>query len=365
MNEANEPLRLRRQSGHWTLEVTKLVPIDRHVLRPERRQVTGTDSVVRHLKERCAPSLVREALDLIVGEDDGYDRAFELEGDHWIQLSEDEPARATPSSASLLGMVNELRAELTTMRALHEAMRSRLALLERRALQAPGPDFARGGVRAVARREPGASMRPAAKMRGLEPAPETSAAAPPLAEDRTQAAVAPPPLAAAPPPSAAAPIAAAEVTVPPCMQLPTHADLSTCLKQLLGAEPELHVEKGNLPRDLDAFYVSRIVDSNDKEVGAILFDLPGGAELGGRLLGLPAQTIAEQAKSEPSPDTLDAMNEVVNNLGGFVNRANPELRTRVRPLEKFSVAELGWLPRNAGRVGAKTKTGGRLWLATR
>jgi hypothetical protein len=365
MNEANEPLRLRRQSGHWTLEVTKLVPIDRHVLRPERRQVTGTDSVVRHLKERCAPSLVREALDLIVGEDDGCDRAFELEGDHWIQLPEDEPARAAPSYASLLGMVNELRAELTTMRALHEAMRSRLALLERRALQAPAPDYARGGVRAVARREPGASMRPAARMRGSEAAPETTPAALPLAEDRTQAAVAPPPV-AAPSPAAPAPVAAgAEVAVPPCLLMPAHADLSTCLKQLLGAEPELRAEKGNLPKDLDAFYVARIIDSNDKEVGAILLDLPGGAELGGRLLGLPAPTIAEQAKSEPTADTLDAMNEVVNNLGGFVNRANPELRTRVRPLEKFSVAEYGWLPKNAGRVGATTKTGGRLWVATR
>jgi hypothetical protein len=365
MNEANEPLRLRRQSGHWTLEVTKLVPIDRHVLRPERRQVTGTDSVVRHLKERCAPSLVREALDLIISEDDGYDRAFELDGDHWIQLPDDEPAHAAPSYASLLGMMNELRAELTTMRALHEAMRSRVALLERRALQAPAPDYARGGVRAAARREPGASMRPAARLRGLEPTPETTPAALPLAEDRTQAAVAPPPLAAAPAPSPVTPAIAAEMTVPPCLLMPTHADLSTCLKQLLGADPELRAEKGNLPKDLDAFYVSRIVDSNDKEVGAILLDLPGGAELGGSLLGLPAPTIAEQAKSEPSSDTLDAMNEVVNNLGGFVNRANPELRTRVRPLEKFSVADFGWLPKNAGRVGAATKTGGRLWLATR
>jgi hypothetical protein len=49
----------------------------------------------------------------------------------------------------------------------------------------------------------------------------------------------------------------------------------------------------------------------------------------------------------------------------FVNRANPDLRVRVRPLEKFSVAEFGWLPKSSARIGNTTKTGGRLWLAAR
>lgn len=345
------------------LEVTKLVTVDRHILRPERRQVSGTESVVRHLKERCAPALVREALDLIIGDDDGIDRAFELEGDHWIQLPEEDRDDRAPNQAALVAMVNELRAELTTMRALHEAMRSRLAVLERRSLQLPAAsaDYSRAPTRP--RRETGPSLRPAARSRA-EVLAETAAALP-LAEDRTQAAVAPPaPLAVASPAPAAVAAAPAEIASPRALAMPTQADVTTCLKQLLGAEPELRVEKGNLPKDLDVFYVSRVVDANDREVGAILFDLPGGAELGGRLLGLPAATIAEQAKGEPSADLLDAMNEVVNNLGGFVNRANPGLRTRVRPLEKFSVAEYGWLPKNAGRIGVTTKTGGRLWLAT-
>lgn len=365
MNEPNTPLRLRRQSGRWTLEVTKLVTVDRHILRPERRQVSGTESVVRHLKERCAPALVREALDLLVGEDDGIDRAFELEGDHWIQLPEEEGRADTQGHAALLAMVNELRAELTTMRALHEAMRSRLAVLERRSLQLPavGPDYARTAPRGPARREPGAALRPSVRPR-TEALAET-AASPALAEDRTQAAVAlpaPAAAAAAQPPAAPAP---AEVPAAPALTVPSLADVTTCLRQLLGADPELRVEKGNLPKDLDAFYVSRVVDAGDREVGAILFDGAGGTELGGRLLGLPAATIAEQAKGEPSADMLDAMNEVVNNLGGFLNRANPDLRTRVRPLEKLSVDACAWLPKNAGRIGVTTKTGGRLWLTTR
>jgi hypothetical protein len=366
MNELNEPLRLLRQRGNWALEVTKLISIDRHVLRPERRRVNGADSVVRHLKERCAPSLVREALDLIIGDDDGTDRAFELEGEHWIQLHDEASQdRSSASMAQLVSIVGELRAELTTMRALHEAMRGRLATLERRSLQLPPADYGRSQLRAGRRELASPSLRPAPRLRGPgepsdsppAPVPHGEGLARELGAAATQAVVAPPPLAELPPLAAA--------VAKPLMAMPTPADVSTCLKQLLGAEPELRVEKGNLPKDLDAFYVARVVDSDDREMGAILMDLRGGVELGGRMLGFPPAAIEEQAKLEPSPDMLDAMNEVVNNLGGFLNRANPELRTRVRPLEKFSAAEFGWLPQNSRRLGHATKTGGGLWLVTR
>jgi len=368
MNEISEPLRLLRKHGHWTLEVTKLVPIDRHVLRPERKRVNGTDSVVRHLKERCAPSLVREALDLIIGEDDGSDRAFELEGEHWIQLQEQsESETASSSHARLVAMVGELRAELMTMRALHEALRGRVATVERRSLQMGPADYGRG-VRSSPRRELGApSLRPSPRLRSSAPgadvpqpppAEPASAPTPTLGEARTQAAVAPPAL-------ANDVVTPAEPPGKPLLAMPQQADVATCLKQLLGADAELRGERGNLPKDLDAFYVSRVVDAADHEVGAILLDLRGGVELAGRLLGFPPAAIEEQSKSEPSSDMLDAMNEVTNNLGGFINRANPDLRVRVRPLEKFSSAEFGWLPQNTARMGCFTKTGGRLWISAR
>ena len=373
MNELNEPLRLLRTRGSWTLEVTKLVAVDAHVLRPERRRVSGTDSVVRHLKERCAPSLVREALDLLIGDDDGTDRAFELEGEHWVPLADDVPTdSAGASTATLLAMIGELRAELTTMRALHEAMRGRLAAVERRSLQMGSADYGRSQLRGPSRREHAAgSLRPSARGRSIAPGDEAALTAPAVAEvatpaalpatpalgeDRTQAAVAPP---AAPAPPAA------EVLAKPLLAMPAPADIATCLKQLLGVDAELRLERGNVPKDLDGFYVSRIMDSSDQEVGAILLDLRGGVELGGRLMGFPASAIEEQAKSEPSSDIMDAMNEVTNNLGGFVNRANPDLRVRVRLLEKFNVTEFGWLPKNTARVGHTTKTGGRLWISAR
>lgn len=376
MNELNEPLRLLRKRGSWTLEMTKLVAVDQHVLRPERRRVNGTDSVVRHLKERCAPSLVREALDLLIGDDDGSDRAFELEGEHWVALTDDASADAGgASTATLLAMIGELRVELTTMRALHEAMRGRLAAIERRSLQMSPADYARSALRGASRRDQSsASLRPGARARSIAPgdqaeptaptpaaaAPATPAAlpaAPALGEDRTQAAIAPPAQPDAEPP--------AEARAKPALAMPAQPDIASCLKQLLGVDAELRAERGNVPKDLDGFYVSRIVDAGDQEVGAILLDLRGGVELGGRLMGFPAAAIEEQAKSEPSSDIMDAMNEVTNNLGGFVNRANPDLRVRVRPLEKFSVTEFGWLPKNAARIGSTTKTGGRLWITAR
>ncbi|HXK17405.1 MAG TPA: hypothetical protein VNG33_06375, partial [Polyangiaceae bacterium] len=273
MNELNEPLRLLRKHGLWTLEVTKLVPIDRHVLRPERRSVNGTDSVVRHLKERCAPSLVREALDLIIGEDDGSERAFELEGEHWVQLQQrSESDGAAPNHALLVAMVGELRAELTTMRALHEALRSRLAVVERRSLQLGAADYGRAALRASPRRElSGPSLRPLARLQSTPPSaappvlPPLEAKATPgpgLGEARTQAAVAP---AAAV--SSATTAAAAGPVAKPALAMPQQADVATCLRQLLGADPELRAERGNLPKDLDAFFVSRIVDAADQEVG--------------------------------------------------------------------------------------------------
>lgn len=366
MPQLDEPLRLVRCRGRWTLEVTKLVPVERDVLRPERRRVNGTDSVMRTLKERCAPTSVRQAMDLIVGDDDGTDRAFTLEGEHWVQLHDDAAPELASRHDSLERLVLELRAELAAMRALHEALRGRLAALERRALHVPPADYGRAALRGSPR-PGGTSLRPgrgrsAHPPEGEAEAPVTAAAAAPatlaaLGDARTQAA-AQTPVATATPAVLAAPSK-------PLLVMPLHADLVACLKQLLGADPELCAEKPSLPKDLDSFYVSRIIDAADREMGAILLDLSGGVELGGRMLGFPLAAIAEQAKNDPSADMLDAMNEIVNNLGGFVNRANPDLRVRVRPLEKLGSAEHAWLPQNAARVGATTKTGGRLWLAAR
>jgi len=364
MHQLDEPLRLMRSRGKWTLELTKLVPVERDVLRPERRRVNGTESVMRTLKERCAPTSVRQALDLIVSDDDGSDRAFALEGEHWVQLTDDAGPELASRYDALERVVRELRAELSAMRALHEALRGRLAAIERRALHVPPADYGRAALRASTRPTP-ASLRPA-RARSVLPAagdagplvtaPAMAPALAALGDARTQASQVPG-VAAAP----------AVVAAPgkPLLIMPQHADLVTCLKQLLGNDPELRAEKPSLPKDLNDFYVSRIVDAADQELGAILLDLPGGVELGGRLLGFPSASIAEQAKSEPSADMLDAMNEIVNNLGGFVNRANPDLRVRVRPLQKFGSAEFAWLPLNAARVGATTKTGGRLWIAAR
>jgi hypothetical protein len=364
MDDVSQPLRLLRRDGHWTLEVTRLVPIDRHVLRPECRRVSGAESVVRHLKERCVPAQVRAALDLIVGEDDGTSRAFELEGEHWVQLPDEPDGSAGATQAALVAMVSELRVELLTLRAMYEALRSRLAQVERRALHhAPGdpPRLPRG----PARREP--SLRPGPK----HVVAATMAAATygelPLAEARTQTArpaVAEPEVAQVPdavPSAEPAPATPARKA----LVLPTQLDIATCLKQLLGADAELRPEKGALPSDLENFYVSRVVDAEDQEVAAFLLDLRAGAELGGTLLGLPASTIEEQAGTEPSADLLDAMNEVTNNLGGFLNRANPDVRTRVTPLKKLGETEPGWLPQNVARIGCSTKGGGKLWLATR
>jgi hypothetical protein len=309
---------------------------------------------------------VRAALDLIAGQDDGISRAFQLDGEHWVQLQDEADELSSTTNAALKAMVAELRAELLTLRAMYEGLRNRLAQVERRTLhQVPAepPRLPRG----PARREP--SLRPGPR----QPVVSVTLAAATsdeqqLAEARTHAAVSPfgaPGAEVAEVPQAAEAAPASSPTANKVLALPTHADIATCLKQLLGADAELRPEKGALPEDFANFYISRVVDAEDVEVAAFLLDQRAGAELGGTLLGLPAATIEEQAAEEPSADLLDAMNEVTNNLGGFLNRANPDIRTRVTPLKRLGEAESGWLPQNAARIGSATKTGGRLWLARR
>lgn len=366
MNEIDEPLRLLRTRGSWTLEMTRMVPIDRHVLRPERRRVSGTDSVVRHLKERCSAPLVREALDLIVGQDDGSDQAFSLENERWVQQSADAEGDGHGGStlAAVTQVVSDLRAELTTLRALHEALRGRMAHLERRVAQAPALEPA-WSARPALRQATSASLRPtAARQRSLAPIAEAA-----LAHGATEISADPAALAASPPPgNASTPARAARSALEPAkkalLAVPPYAEIVTCLKQLLGSDPELRPERGRLPKDLAPFYVSRVIDADDQDVGAIVLDQPAGAELGGRLLGLPAAAFGEHAEGALSSDMLDAMNEVTNNLGGFINRANLDVRVRVRPLEKYDPAQFPWLETCNANIGCTTKTGGRLWIAT-
>jgi hypothetical protein len=349
MNETDEPLRLLRTRGSWTLEMTRMVPIDRHVLRPERRRVSGTDSVVRHLKERCSAPLVREALDLIVGQDDGTDQAFSLENERWVQQSADAENDVPNASTltTLTQVMSDLRAELTTLRALHEALRGRMAHLERYVTRAPAVEPA-WPARPALRQATAPSLRPtAARQRSLTPAAEDA-----LAHRATEVSAAPD-----------AP-AAPQPTKKALLAVPTYAEVVTCLKQLLGSDPELRQEKGRLPKDLTSFFVARVVDGSDQDVGAIVLDQAAGAELGGRLLGLPTGAFGEQAKGELSPDMLDAMNEITNNLGGFINRANLDVRVRVRPLERYDAAQCPGLEQGNAGVGCTTKTGGRLWITT-
>lgn len=344
MNELGEPLRLLRMDGTWTLEMTRMVPVDKHVLKPERRRLKGADCVVRHLKEHGVPALVRETLDLIVGQDDGSDRVFALEGEHWVQTLDADGEGS--GVAALAEVVSNLRGELVTMRALHEALRSRIAYLERRAAQLPA-EQARPAVRPATRRDAvPASLRPGlVRSRSLTPAAE--AALPVAATELSAPAVQP------------ADGAAARI------KLPVFADLVTCLKQLLGVDPELRHERGAPPAELGPFFVSRVVDAADEEVAVVLLDASAGAELGGCLLGLPPTALAEMARGELSADVMDAMNEVTNNLGGFINRANLDTRVRVRPLERYDESTLPWLAKCKATLGSTTKSGGQLWIAAR
>jgi len=349
------PVRLLRRKGRWALEVTRLVPVERNVLRPELRRITETDGVVRLLKERCAPALVREALDLIGGEDDGADCTFEVVDDQWVPSTRGRVESVAPvPRAEVEQLLSEMRAEMLVLRAMHESLRGRIGELERSASGMPDPTArsarraARGSVRAPARR----SSRPP----------------PPPPPERESEPKAPEPVAPAPMPLGDASLATAPTeAVAPARRtaaLPANDDVTRAIEEALGGDPELALSLDE-PGHLEDYFVARMVVDGAGEVAAVLCDVRAGAELGGRLLGLGEAARNEQAASSVGDDVVAALGEISKVLGRRLADVNPGLRPRLRSFERYEAEPFGWLPKPGARLGFRTRGGGRLYLFAR
>src|SRR6185295_15702865 len=113
--------------------------------------------------------------------------------------------------------------------------------------------------------------------------------------------------------------ASAEGVAPPGtsrLLLPSSSDLVGCL-QMLAADVPVKPEKGTLPSELGDFVLARLADEVGEVIGAILLNRRASADLGGGLLSLPQAAREEQAQRGLDTDTQEALNEVMNNLGGL------------------------------------------------
>jgi hypothetical protein len=368
----NQPLRLTRRGGTWSLEFTRLVAVDDHVMRPERRRVAATTDALRNIAPSCPPARVREAEELMGQVDDGSERVFELAEEGWSPAPSVTHSQRPLARAEASALVTELQAQLLGLRTLYDALLARVVVLEQGAHRGESVAESRPIQKVLSRRDMlvtlqgGNSTTESAPSARVD-AHQATAAAVPLRQAAAPTAPAAPPAAPAPAAPAPPPEASAEGHVPPGtprLALPSQADVVGCM-QMLAADVPLKPENGLPPSDLSAFLVARLVGESNDVLGLLLVNQQAQAMLGGGLLGVPMPTREEQGLRGLDQDTSEALNEVCNNLGGLVNRANPKCYTRLSALEGVSAEAFPWLMKPGKKLGFSTPANGLFWLVAR
>lgn len=399
-----QPVRLLRRSGQWSIELTRLVPVDEQVMRPERYHVAATPEVLRTLTPTCTADRVREAEALLCSPDDGSERAFELDDEGWAPISESRPSLRPLTRGEMMSLIGELQAQVTLMRGLHDALLTRIVAVEatlqekpddgatgarpvrkvpsrrdmlavlqrpagdgpaRPANDGPGP-LALDGLRDAADVSATAVAPDATPVKAAAPVAEAAVAKPVAGGDATKvafpngpAAVLVPAQPAAPPVRPTlAPVANARLV------LPAQSDVIQCLRMLAG-DVEVKPHTAPLPGDFTDYYAARLVDATQATVGVILVNQRAGSALGGGLLGLPVAARDEQARRGMAKDTIEGLNEICNNVWGLVNRKNPQTPTKLCALERVSGAVSEWLPSAATVLTLGTPSNGAIFVASR
>lgn len=360
-----DPIRLSRQSGRWIIEFTRLVAVDDQLMRPERRRVAATSDALRSLPLSCPPERIREAEALIGQSDDGSECLFELAEEGWTPTPTVRHSQRPFVRGEAASLIAGLEAQLLGMRALYDALLVRVVALEgqaherRRHEQEPEPRYVR---KVPSRRDVLLSLQNGAPASRSAPvAPQAEAPEPAEAPPAPRPAPAPRPVEAAPATQASAEGVAPPG--PPRITLPSTSDVIGCL-EMLAADVQVKPDNLPLPADLAAFSLARLADEAGEVVGFLLVDQGVSAELGGGLLGLPQMARDDQALRGLEKDTREALNEIMNNLGGLVNRANPKCYTRLGALEPASLETEPRLANPAKKAGFSSASGGRLLFAS-
>lgn len=326
------PARLLCRRGVWALELVKLVPVDRNVFQPRVQRLEGADAVLQHLKRSGDnPALAAAASQLMRGTRSDEERAFDAVDGDWVpgelgtRRDAQRPSSPPPGNGHA-GEVAELRAELLVLRASHERLRERVQRLE-------------------------AQWNAAGRGREVLSIPPTPSFAMAMGSDVPQPAT----FAAAAQPTAATATRVSDVPAGGVsgLRLPSVAALNESLHALIGDQASVREKHpvAFVPSKLGPCWVSRLIDDEGHDVGAIVADRAAAIALGGALMLLPENEIeAQRALATPSDDILSAMSEVANNLCEAINqRAGGGLQVRVKPIEPLTPGSLDWAARAADR----------------
>ncbi len=365
-----EPLRLLRRRGSWSVEYTRLVSVDEHILRPERQRALATPDLLRSLGESCPPHRIDEAVAIMRESDDGSELAFELRDDGWREAPTSTPSQRPLAQADLRAMLADTKAQLAVMRGLYDALLKRVVALESsnaQALHSLPPRMVR---RVPSRKSMLDSLRNGPRIEEA-PAPPQFPAAPRAAEPRGAhsprgAAVEPGPPAAESTPAPAAPAPDATLASPDAASLstPSSDDVVGCL-QMLAADVAVTKVRANAPTNHADFYVALLRDEGGEAIAALLFNQRAAAELGAGILSASVAERDEQALNGLSSDSLDGLNEVANNLTGLVNRTNPKRLVKLGALERAPGSAPSWLTNPAKTQAYSLREHGALFLLVR
>jgi hypothetical protein len=179
------PSRLICRRGRWALELTRLVPVDSHVLMPKRQRVEGNEAILSQLKRAGdSGALAHGAAQIMRAARSDEERAFDAVDGEWVpsqgsrlqqEVANDVPA---PQRRDFESALAELRAEILILRGSHQRLKDRVAALEAeladvegapRRAERPARSKARGVSLTPPRVEPVAVMAPS--IRSVRPAP--------------------------------------------------------------------------------------------------------------------------------------------------------------------------------------------------
>jgi hypothetical protein len=375
LSSQSSPSRLVCRRGRWSLELTRLVAVDNHVFQPRKQRIDGSDLILSHLKRSPeGAALAQGALQLMRGTRGDDERSFEAIEGEWVPVQENRRDGEAAFQESAQAALAELRAELLILRASHQRLKERVVTLEARlagasvppprhaAAALPQPEAVAAQFSSVGHGHVGkAASAPVAP----EPAPLFTQQQPPVA----------PTLATGRDPEPVRPygevVAAAgnQSVAGHHIAAGQAMEILNAIKELCGGDPGYTRSDEPLPDsalELAALYASLLVDDDGQALGVVLADIRATAGLGGKLAGLPATVIEEQAKTGVLSEAVtSAMSEVCNTVSSVLSRVPGNGNLRSTPLESFPADRLHWVNNPGSVVAFEKRRAGVFWIATR
>lgn len=335
------PKKLLCHDGKWTLEIVRQVAVERNVYRPHTQRLEGDDVILGYLKRSAQfASLAHGAVELL-SEGASERRSYDVVNGEWCQSVlapsyVDELKRQHRAAAQRAQHIQllEVRAECVRLRHSNAKLLSRMAALEERL------DSLVGLVEELKAREP-VVIQQAVPV----PVPVEPVEVPAPVEEEVD------------------PEAAALAK----LKLPKALDLVRCIEQLIGG----NVSAKAVAKPLDVasgekFYISALVDDEDRVLGAIIMDTMGAVFLGGTLLMVPEAELNSQVRSRlPSEDSMAASSEVCNALSGSVNNVPDNAHVRTKYLEPLKLEDYPWLKKPREQMTLEDTFGGHVVIAYR